>query len=74
MVKLEHLKRESRICAWPRPRGWPMKGRMKRGKPPLPGPLLHKCVEERETTPEPSLHGPAVPRLPISNPQSAIRN
>jgi hypothetical protein len=33
---------------------------MKGGKPPLPGPLLHKFVEEREKTPELSLHEPAV--------------
>jgi len=33
-----------------------MKGRMNQGKPPLPGPLLHKFVEEREKTPEVSLH------------------
>ena len=33
---------------------------MQWGEPPLPGPLLHKCVEEREKTPEPSLHEPAV--------------
>ena len=31
-----------------------------RGKPPLPGPLLHKCAEEREKTRAGSLHGPAV--------------
>jgi len=40
--------------------GWLMKGRMGVWKPPLPGPLLHKCVEEREKTPEVSLHEPAV--------------
>jgi hypothetical protein len=39
--------------------GWLMKGRMRERKPPLPGPLLHKCVEERENTPELSLHEPA---------------
>jgi hypothetical protein len=32
-------------------RGWLMKGRSREWKPPLPGPLLHKCVEEREKTP-----------------------
>jgi len=37
---------------------WLMKGRMRVWKPPLPGHLLHKCVEEREKTPEVSLHEP----------------
>jgi hypothetical protein len=37
-----------------------MEGRMRGRKPPLPGPLLHKYVEERENTPELSLHEPAV--------------
>ena len=40
-------------------RGWITKGRMGVWKPPLPGPLLHKCVEEREKTPEVSPHEPA---------------
>ena len=74
IVKLEHLKTESRICAWPWPRGWLIKGRMNQGKPPLPCPLLHKFLEERENTPELSLHEPAVLRLPIRNPQPAIHN
>jgi hypothetical protein len=29
-------------------------------QPPLPNPLLHKCVEEREKTGKVSLHEPAV--------------
>jgi hypothetical protein len=29
-------------------------------EPPLPGPLLHKCVEEREKTGGFALHEPAV--------------
>jgi hypothetical protein len=37
-----------------------MKGRRRRWEPPLPGPLLHKCVEEREKTPGVSLHEPTV--------------
>jgi hypothetical protein len=43
--------------------GWLMKGRMKGGEPPLPGPLLHKFVEEREKRPELSLHEPAVKKV-----------
>jgi hypothetical protein len=37
-----------------------MKGRMRGWKPPLPGPLLHKGVEEREKSQELALHEPAV--------------
>jgi hypothetical protein len=29
-------------------------------EPPLPNPLLHKCVEEREKTGKVSLHEPVV--------------
>ena len=47
------------LSTWGHRHGWLMKGRMGVWKPPLPGPLLHKCVEERENTPEPSLHEPA---------------
>jgi hypothetical protein len=40
--------------------GWLMKGRMRGWEPPLPGPLLHKCVEERENTRQVFLLEPAV--------------
>jgi hypothetical protein len=40
--------------------GWLMKGWMRAEKPPLPCPLLHKCVEEREKTRSGSLPEPAV--------------
>jgi hypothetical protein len=30
--------------------GWLMKGLLRGWEPPLPNPLLHKCVEEREET------------------------
>jgi hypothetical protein len=53
-----------------------MKGRMRSWKPPLPDPLLHKCVEERENTPEVSLHEPVVRvedmRYAVANPPGAI--
>jgi hypothetical protein len=35
-------------------------------EPPLPGPLLHKFVEEREKTPEFVLHEAAAPLLDIA--------
>ena len=35
-------------------------GRRMGWEPPLPGPLLHKCVEEREKTRGFALHEPAV--------------
>ena len=45
--------RKARLAHEGRRMGW---------EPPLPGPLLHKCVEEREKTGGYALHEPAVHR------------
>jgi hypothetical protein len=47
-VKRENPQRENPQAG--RRHGWLMKAGSRAGEPPLPGPLLHKCVEEREKT------------------------